>query len=218
MRTSMENGTKVYAFVQDPGEGARNIYRGTDEEYNGQVLAELCQEWADKERPDAEEGSIRTVVITNEDLPSNKERGEAAIKYLSQDKRFDIIDTQDCEQSIVAAQTVTENLFAKHGDTIDCILSIAPGLGVLAYLDSDACVAADPVSKCVVSSEINSELADYIKRGLYDGTAVNGGNPADNAATQVKEIDMLLHDEIEDGFSSVDIGKVTADNLADYGY
>ncbi len=217
-KKARENGVLIYAFVSDPGEDARDMFRGTDEDYNGKVMAELCMEWADRDMPDAGEGEIRTLLIRSDDLSSTKERGDAAKKYLLEDPRFTIVEEIDCEQSVVAAQETTENMFAKHGDNIDCILSLAPGLGVLAYLDSEACIAEDPVSKGVISSEVNEELADYMRRGLYDGTAVNGGNPVENAATQVTEMDQLIHGESEGGFSGVDIAKVTVDNLEEFGY
>jgi len=39
-----------------------------------------------------------------------------------------------------------------------------------------------------------------------------------NIATQVDEMDKLMKGEIEGGFSAVDIGRCTPDNLAEYGY
>ncbi len=218
-RSAMANGTLVYTFVEDPGEDARNIFRGSDSAQNGIDVAEMAIAWADENYgKDAEDGCIKTLVITNEDIPANKMRGETSIATIEEDPRFEIVEVKDCEQSVVAAQTLSENLFAKYGDTIDCIITWAPALGVLAYLDSEACVVEDPERLGVFSTECNEELASYMRRGLYDGTLVNGGNPIENAAQQVLEMDALMHGEMENGFSAVDSGKVTVENLEDYGY
>ncbi len=218
-RAAMANGTLVYTFVEDPGEDARNIFRGSDSEQNGIDVAEMAIAWADENYgEDAEDGSIRTLIITNDQIPANKTRGITSIETIEGDPRFEIVEIKDCEQSVVAAQTLTENLFAKYGDTIDCIISWVPALGVLAYLDSESCVVEDPERLGIFSTECNEELASYMRRGLYDGTLINGGNPIENAAQQVIEMDALMHGELEDGFSAVDSGKVTVENLEDYGY
>ena len=218
-RKAMDNGSLIYAFVEDPGEDSRNVFRGSDSAQNGIDMATMAMQWADKEYgEDAEDGSIRTLIITNNDIPANKTRGEYIISTIAEDPRFDVVEVKDCEQSVVAAQTLCENLFAKYGDTIDCILALVPALGVCAYLDSESCVVEDPARIGVISTEVNEELADYMRRGLYDATLVNGGNPADNAAKQVIEMDALMHGEMENGFSAVDSGLVTVDNLEQFGY
>ena len=213
---AMKNGSMIYAFVEDPGEGFRNVFRGSDSVQNGIDMAEMAIEWADKEYGD--DASIRTVVITNEAVSANKIRGENVISTLEGDSRFDIIEIIDCEQDIVAAEKLTENIFAKYDDTIDCIITLAPALGVLTYLDSADCIAKDPERLGIFSTEINDELAAYMKSGLYDGTLVNGGTANENAAIQITQMDALMNGKDVEEASFVDSVKVTIDNLSDFGY
>ena len=220
LKAAKDQGVIVYSFVQNPGDDAATMVRGTDETICGTTLAEMAIEWADKEHPDAEDGSIRTIFIRNENSDNQKVRCDTAMEVVSQDPRFDIIEAPTSDGSTVNTQALVENMFAKYGDTIDCIISSGgeDALGVCAYLDSESCVASDPVAVGNISVEIQSELADYMKRGLYDAAAVNGGNIVGNIATQVDELDKLLKGEIDGGFSAVEIGRCTIDNLEEYGY
>ena len=61
-------------------------------------------------------------------------------------------------------------------------------------------------------------IASYIKDGSLIGTIMNGGVPAENVKAQAEQIDKLLKGETVDHFSPVDMGKVTLDNVAQYGY
>ncbi len=218
-KQAKKDGTLIYTFVEDPGEDARNIFRGSDAAESGRLLAEMSIDWADREYGEnAADGSIRTVVITNEAMPANQTRGKEVLNALKQDSRFDLIEVIDCEQDIIEAEKLTENLFSKYADTIDCIVTMAPALGVLAYLDTEYCVVEDPERLGIFGSEINQTLAEYMKSGFYDGSIVSGGNADENAEQQVLEMDALLRGEMKDGYSPVETIQVTIDNLSDFGY
>ena len=221
LKAAKDQGIVIYSFVQNPGDDAATMVRGTDETICGTTLAEMAIEWADKEYgKDAPEGSIKTLFIANENSDNQKVRCDTALEVLSKDKRFDIIEKATSDGSTVNTQALTENMFSKYGDNIDCIVSSGgeDALGVAAYLASESCIASDPVAIGNISVEINEELAAYMKEGLYDAAAVNGGNIVNNIATQVEELDKLLKGEIEGGFSAVEIGRCTPENLAEYGY
>ena len=47
---------------------------------------------------------------------------------------------------------------------------------------------------------------------------MNGGIVTENIATQIEQMDKLLKGESVEHFSIVDMGKVTIDNLSDYGF
>ena len=220
-KAAKEAGVIIYSFVQNPGDDAVTMSRGTDEKECGEVIAQLAIEWADKEYgEDAEAGSIDTIFIGNETSENMKTRYEAAIEGVKADDRFNILETVTTGSSTVEGQEATENMYAKYGDTIDAIITIdgATVLGVLAYIDSEACPEADPVRLGVFATEIDTELADYMRRGLYDGAGINGGNPYENVLEQIEELDQLINGQIEGGFSAVDIGMCTADNVEEYGY
>lgn len=216
-----EQGVLIYSFVQDPS-GNADVVRGTDEVTCGTAIAEMAQNWADETYgEDAEANSIKTVILGDESSENQKTRTDTIQKVLEEDGRFEIVDRVLAEGSTVECQTATENIYAKHGDTIDCIVTVGGeyALGVLAYLDSETSVVADPVSLGVFGAEMSEDLAAYMRDGLYDGSALNGGNIIDNIAVQVDEIDKLVNGDLESGtFSAVDIGQVTVDNLEEYGY
>lgn len=220
LKNAREQGVIVYSFVQDPGEGASDMVRGTDEEVVGTTLAELAIEWIDENKPDAADGSVRTVFISNENSEEQKTRCDTAIALLEQDSRIDMLEVVVSDGTTVTAQSTAENLFTKYNGGIDLIVSSGgeDALGVCAYLDSESCVAEDPVAIGNVSVEITTELADYMNRGIYDACAVNGGNIYNNIQTQVDELDKLINGEIEGGFSAVEVGRCTPDTLADFGY
>lgn len=220
-KAAKEQGVKIYSFVQNPGEDAVNVSRGTDEEECGNIIGELAVEWADEEYgTDAEDGAIKTIFIGNETSENMKTRFDAAIAKIQGDSRFDILEVVTTGNSTTEGQSATENMYAKYGDEIDCIITIdgATVLGVLAYIDSESCVEADPARLGVFATEMDTELADYMRRGLYDGAGINGGNPYVNVSEQIVEVDNLINGKMEDGFSAVDIGICTVDNLEEYGY
>ena len=217
-KRAREAGVIVYSFVQDPGEEACDVFRGTDEQDCGYSIVEMAMEWADKNYPDAEAGSIKTVIYGNEDSTQQKERFEAVKEKIKEDPRFEVLEEVSLEASTVAAQTTTENMFGKYGE-IHCIITPAGemALGVLAYTHSEGSPVA-PTELAVFGTELNEEIASYIKDGSLIGTIMNGGVPAENVTAQVEQLDKLLQGETVDHFSPVDMGKVTIDNVAQYGY
>ncbi len=219
LKAARAQGVYVYSFIQNPGEDACDIFRGTDETVCGQTIAKMAFAWADEKYPDAAAGSIKTVVIGNEDSTGMKERTDALVEALKADGRFEVMENVLTEMSVVSSQTTTENMFNKYED-IDCIATVGGEfvLGVSAYLTSESCPLDDPTSIGVVGAEINTELAEYMRQGIYKGAAVNGGNITENIAQQAVELDSLMQGETMEKFSAVDIGECTIDNLEEFGY
>lgn len=217
-KAAKEAGVKVYAFVQDPGEESCDVFRGTDETECGVSIAELAIEWADKDMQDVTDGSIKTIILGNTDSSQQKERFDAIQAKLSEDKRFEVLESVAIEASTVAAQTTIENMFSKYGQ-IDCVITPSGemALGALAYTHSEAS-PVDPMTVAVFGTELNEEIASYINYGSLKGTIMNGGNVEENIAVQIDQIDKLVKGVEVDHFSSVEMGKVTVDNLKEYGY
>lgn len=221
-KAALDQGAMVYCFVQDPGEDARTRARGTDEVECGDAIASFAIKWADENRPDAEPGSIRTLIFGNESSTNQKERTDALEEALKADGRFDIVERLQVELSEVAGQSTAENMFAKYGDTIDCIACVSGNqvIGTCAYLQSEANITEDPEGMCIVGCEVTEALADLMRKGLYDGAAVPGGNPYENISVQIDEIEKLLSGDtsLVGGFSAVDIGRCSIENLEEFGY
>jgi ribose transport system substrate-binding protein len=219
-KKARENGVLVYAFAQILGDDAANISRSTDEVAVGNAVGELTVGWLDDNYPDAEDGAVKTIFIQNRNNDALAERSDNSLAAIEKDPRIEVLESPIGDGTTVNAQEIVENMVAKYGDEIDLFVSTGgeAALGVCAYLDSESCIFEDPAAIGNVSVEINEELASYMKDGLYDAAAVSGGNIAENIATQVDEIDKLIHGEIEDGFSAVDTGMCTIDNLSEFGY
>lgn len=217
-KAAKEKGVAIYAFIQNPGDESCDVFRGTDEKVCGNSVAEMAMEWADKEYAGAEDGAIKTVIFGNTDSSQQKERFEAIQSKISEDSRFEVLESVAIEASTVASQAATENMFSKYGD-IDCFITTGGefALGVLAYTHSEAC-PVDMSSVAVFGTELNEELASYIKDGTLKGTIMNGGIVTENIATQIDQMDKLLKGESVEHLSIVDMGKVTIENLSDYGF
>ncbi len=219
LKAARDKGVYVYSFIQNPGEDACDVYYGTDETVCGQTIAKMAILWADENYPDAEDGTIKTVVIGNEDSTNMKVRTDALTAALEADSRFEVLETVLSEGSVVSSQTTTENMFSKYGK-IDCIATVGGEyvLGVSAYLTSESCPLDDPTVVGLVGAEINTELAEYMRQGIYTGAAVNGGNILECIGQQAKEMDLLMQGETLENFSAADIGECTIDNLEEFGY
>ena len=214
-----QKGVKVYSFVQDPGEASCDVFRGTDEVACGTKIGELVIAWADKYHKDAAPGSIKTIVYGNTDSVSQKTRFEYMQSTIAADPRFEILEAVAMQDSTAAAQATTENMFAKY-DQIDCIVTGGGEYvkGVLAYTLSEASPVKDPKAMCVVGTEIDAELASYIRDGYLFGSIMNGGAIEGNLQVRVEQMDKLLRGEPVDHYSPVDMGVITVDNLAENGY
>ncbi|WP_099469749.1 sugar ABC transporter substrate-binding protein [Konateibacter massiliensis] len=213
-------GVKVLAFVQNPGEESVDVFRGSDETMCGEAIAALAKSWADDQYgADAGEGVISTVLFGNTDSAEQKERYEAMEASLKEDKRFNILESAGIEASTIKAQEATENMFSKYGQ-IDCILTTGGEmvLGVIAYAISEGSPVEDVTQMGIFGTEMNSELANYMKAGVLKGSVLNGGKTEDNVKEIAGIIDSLLKGEKVDNFSAVDMAQITADNLAEYGY
>lgn len=221
LKSARENeGVKVLAFVSDPGVDARDVFRGSDSVYSGECISQLAMEWADKVfGEDAEEGSINTILIGSTTQTEMKERLEGMESKIKTDPRFNILEVVDNESSTVAAQQVTENMFNKYGE-IDCFITSGGeiALGVIGYTTSEGSPVKDHEKFGIFGTEINEELASYMKEDIYDGSVVNGGKIEDNIKVMAQIIDDLLTGKELDSEIPVDMGLLTKDLLADYGY
>lgn len=220
LASAKAQGVKVLAFVADPGPDARDVFRGSDSVYSGECISEMAIEWADEVYgADAEAGSINTILIGTTSQTEMKERLEGMESKIKTDPRFNILEVVDNESSTVAAQQVTENMFNKYGD-IDCFITSGGelALGVIGYTTSPGSPVEDHQKFGIFGTEINEELASYMEQDIYDGSVVNGGRIDDNIKVMAEIIDGLLTGKEMDAEIPVDMGLLTKDQLADYGY
>lgn len=218
-RAAKEKGVIVYCFAQDPGEDARDVFRGTDQTFVGKSIAKMGMAWADEVYgKDAPAGSIKTIVYGNPTGEEDRIRFESIQAEIANDPRFEVLEAVGVTNT-VEAQSATENMFGKYGN-IDCFLCGGGemALGVAAYVTSESSPITDFTQFGAFGSEINGETAAYMQQGIIKGLVINGGLIQDNIAVQVDHLDKLLKGEAVDPISMVEIGEVTAANLADYGY
>lgn len=221
-----EKGVIVYNFVTDPGEDARDMFRGSDNEACGRAIGEMAIEWADDTYgADAEAGSINAILMGDPSSSQNKTTFEALQAKIAEDPRFNVLEAVGIETSTVKGQETAMNMFSKYGTDINCFITCGGemALGVCSYLTSESSPVSDPTTVGVFGTEINEQTAAYMKDGVLKGSVSNGGVISENIATQVKQLDCLLQGKPVEGvddhmFSQVDMGKVTLENIADYGF
>ena len=213
-------GVKVLSFVADPGRDACDVYRGSDNVYSGECISQLAMDWADREfGADAPEGSINTVLVGSTLMTEMKERTEGMESKIRTDKRFNVLEVVDAEMSTVAAQQVAENMFNKYGD-IDCFITSGgeTALGVISYTTAPGSPVTDHTKFGIFGTEINEEMASYMKDDIYDGSVVNGGLITNNVKTMAEIINDLLQGKPVEPVMPVDMGLLTKDQLTEYGY
>ncbi len=220
LKSARDQGVKVLAFVSDPGRDACDVYRGSDNIYSGECISQLAIEWADREYgKDAPEGSINTVLIGSTAMSEMKERVEGMEQKIATDKRFNVLEVVDAEMSTVAAQQVAENMFNKYGD-IDCFITSGGevALGVISYTTAPGSPITDHQKFGIFGTEINEEMASYMKDDIYDGSVVNGGLIQNNVKVMAEIINGLLQGETLEPVMPVDMGLLTKEQLTEYGY
>lgn len=213
-------GVKVLSFVADPGRDACDVFRGSDNVYSGECISQLAIEWADREfGADAPEGSINTILIGSTLMTEMKERTEGMESKIRTDKRFNVLEVVDTEMSTVAAQQVAENMFNKYGD-IDCFITTGGelALGVISYTTAPGSPVTDHTKFGIFGTEINEEMASYMKDDIYDGSVVNGGLITNNVKVMSEIINDLLQGKTLEPIMPVDMGLLTKDQLTEYGY
>lgn len=224
-KAAKDQGVVVYNFVTDPGVDARTVFRGADNEACGRAIGEMAIEWADKTYgADAAEGTIKAILMGDPNSDQNKVTFEALQQKIAEDARFEVLEAVGINTSTIEAQSTTENMFSKYGE-IDAIITCGGemAIGVASYLQSESSAVADPTSVGVFGTEINEETAKLMKDGILKGTVSNGGLITENIATQVEQLDALLKGETPEGvdennFSQVSMGKITLENMSDYGF
>ena len=214
---AMENGTKIFAFVQDTV--ARDCFRGTDDTVVGTTIANLAIDWVDKTYADSEDGSVNVVVLGNKDNANNTKRFESIQEGLAANSKINILEAVAIESSTVAAQATAENMFQKYKD-IDMFVSSAGemAIGIISYATSESSPIKDLSKFGVVASEMNEELAQYMRDGIYVGSALNGGRADTNMRMIFEQCVKILNGEEYEEIFPVDVAAVNIDNLADFGF
>lgn len=218
-KAAKDKGVKVYCFVQDPGEDARDVFRGSDQKQSGIALSQLAMKWADQAYGDVPAGTIKTIIMGDPSGEEARIRFEAMQEEIKNDPRFEVLEAVGIATSTVEAQSTTENMYSKY-DQIDCFITGGGemALGVAAYVTSEGSPISEYEKLGIFGTEINGDTANSMKEGVIKGLIVNGGLITDNIAVQVEHLDKLLKGEAVDPISMVDQAAVMFDDLAAYGY
>ncbi len=222
---AMEAGIPVVEFIKDSGEDGRTAFRGTDEVAVGTQIVDIAVEWADEVWPDAEDGSINTVIIGGNGAGSETERYEAMCEEAAKYPQLNILDEVRWETSQSYAQEASENEITKFNSDIQLFIvgSGEMALGVRNTIMSEGSQINDYATCGVFSCDLSAESADAIRAAANDedvlrSCVVNGGDGDANMKGLVDLCMNILHDEDYDSFNAVDIGIATSDNLEDFGY
>lgn len=222
---AMEQGVPVFQFIKDSGEGNRTSFRGTDEVAVGETLVELAMEWVNETFPDAEDGSINTIIVGGNSAGSETERYEAMVEKAEEYSQLNIVDTVRWETSQSYAQEATDNEITKFNGDIQ-VMIIGSGemaLGVRASILAEGSMITDYSTFGIFTCDISEETAEAIRAAANDedvirAAAVNGGDTVANMNELVEECMLVLTGADYEDTYTVEIAIATADNLSDFGY
>ncbi len=222
---AMDAGIPIVQFIKDSGEEGRTAFRGTDETAVGTEIVDIAMDWVNETWPDAEDGSINTVIIGGNGAGSETERYEAMCAEAEKYPQLNILDEVRWETSQSYAQDASENEITKFGGDIQLFIvgSGEMALGVRNTIMSEGSPIKDYGECGVFSCDISAESADAIRAAANDedvlrACVVNGGDGDLNMQGLVNLCMNVLNGDEYDSFNAVEIGVATADNLDEFGY
>lgn len=223
-QAAMDAGVFVYSFINDTVNN--NVYRTVDAEYSGTVLMQYAAEWILEKFPDAEEGSINTVLMGQDISSQTIARWEAVQAKAKEYPQLNVIEAVTVEESVADGQAKAENVLTMHPDKeiyLWVVASSSACIGVNAAIMAENS-GVDYVDKvCLAGDVINEEFAALLTASQNNESvlrlcAANGGRLDVNLQGIVDECDRLLKGEEVEAFSPVNVDLVTPENLADFGY
>ncbi len=223
-QAAMDAGVYVYSFINDSVNN--NVYRTVDAEYSGSVLMQYAAEWILDRFPDAEDGSINTVLMGQDISSQTIARWEAVQAKAKEYPQLNVIEAVTVEESVADGQAKAENILTMHPDTVINLWVVASSsacVGVNAAIMAENSGVDYKEDVCLAGDVINEEFAGLLKASKTNDAvlrlcAANGGRLDVNLQGIVDECDRLLKGEQVEAFSPVNVDLVTPDNLADFGY
>lgn len=223
-KSAMAKGTLVFGFINDTGDGARNCFRGVDQDTSAKTIVDMANSWVAKTFPNAADGSVNTVILGDTSTADQKTRYDSMQKYAAQNKALKVLEAASVESSTTQGQAMAENMFQKHPDIqLFLVASGDVAIGVNSFVTAPKSPVKDISKFGIFSSEIGAQQADLLKKAdtnqsAYRGSAVSGGNIADNLKQIYDQCGKMLSGQSYNAIFPVDVLKVTSQNLKDVGY
>lgn len=221
---AMDDGVYIYSFINDSV--YNDVYRTTDAAYSGEILARHAAEWALEHFPNAEPGSINTVLVGQDMDSHTKARWDAMQETVKEYPELNVLEAVTIEESVTDGQAKAENVLTMHpNEEIHLwIVGSGPGaIGVNAAIMAENSGVDYKEDVCVVGNSITDEVAGLMRSSLnnesvYRICVATGARLDANMGAIVDESVALLNGEAVDAYSPVNVDLVTVDNLAEFGY
>ncbi len=224
-KKAMDAGVPVFEFIKDSGEGYRTSFRGTDEEKVGAMLVETAMEWVNEAFPDAQEGSVNTIIVGGNSAGSETERYEAIVAEAAKHPELNVVDAVRWETSQSYAQEAADNEITKFNGEVQLIIAASGemALGIRGSIMAEGSMITDYSKFGIITCDINAESAASIaasanNEDIIRAACVNGGNTDLNMQELVNACMSILKGEEYESSYAVDVAVATPDNLADFGY
>ena len=221
---AMDEGVFVYCFINSAFNC--NVYRSVVPEVSGETCMTYAAEWALDHFPNAEPGSINTVIMgldsTSHQLALYQAIEATAAKY----PEINVIESLGVTEDVQDGQSKAENILTKYPDTqihLWVVAATSAAVGVNAAIMAENSGVDYKEDVCVVFTAVNEEVAGLLRASLTGESVVrlasaNGGNIERNLDGMVEDMVKLFNGEEVPEFSPVNIDLVTPENVADFGY
>ncbi len=221
---AMDEGVFVYCFINSAINC--NVYRSVVPEVSGETCMTFAAEWALEHFPNAEPGSINTVIMgldgTSHQLTIFDAIKATAAKY----PELNVIEAISVTEDVQDGQAKAENILTMYPDTeihLWVIAATSAAVGVNAAIMAENSGVDYKEDVCVVFTAVNEEVAGLLRASLTNDSVVrlasaNGGNINRNLDGMVEDMINLFNGVEVPAFSPVNIDLVTPENVADFGY
>lgn len=224
-KRAVDAGVPVFQFIKDSGEEYRTSFRGTDETVVGTMLVECAMDWVNKTFPDAEDGSVNTILVGGNSAGSETERYEAMVAAAATHPQLNVVDAVRWETSQSYSQEATDNEITKFSGDVQLIIAASGemALGIRSSIMAEGSMIKDYSQFGIVTCDISAETAASIAASANDedvirAACVNGGDTVKNMQGLVDGCMSILRGEEYQKSYVVDVAVATPDNLADFGY
>lgn len=169
VKQAMNSGIKVIEMVNTGSD--YDAAQLSDERIMGEYLNKLACSWVDEAFPDAEDGSIECVVVTNYISQTATEQAEIALQIADYSSKLKFVgEVEVADLSTEAGVSAGEDIFTMYPDVkvITCTQN-QHGIGVANYLTSMKSPVSDFGGIGIFASNATSEEAFELIRSSANG-------------------------------------------------
>lgn len=224
-KKAMDSGVKVVTFIKDPGEGNRDIFYGIDEADAGARIVDMAMDWASKKFPDAEEGSINTIIVGGNSAGSETDRYEGMVAQAEKYPEINVLEAPRFETSETYAEDAIQNLLLKYNGDVNLLIvgSGEVALGCDRYIVSESSPIKDFSELGIFTGGYSDEILQDIKLSATDedpmrGVIIYSRSNEENMQNLSDQCMLLINGEEHESMAAVSIYDLTVETAEELGY